>query len=161
MKTVIFIRHGKSSWDLEVSDRDRPLKERGIKDSYLVGEYLYAINKDITAAYASPANRALHTAIIVLKTIGFNLQNFSVSNDLYDFSGESVLQFLKKLENKHDCVLVFGHNHAFTEMVNKLGNTYLDNLPTAGMAILNFDIENWTNITKGKTEKLIFPKELR
>ena len=32
MKTVILVRHGKSSWEYNVSDRDRPLMERGIKD---------------------------------------------------------------------------------------------------------------------------------
>ena len=36
MKKLILVRHGKSSWEYSVSDRDRPLSERGINDALLV-----------------------------------------------------------------------------------------------------------------------------
>jgi phosphohistidine phosphatase len=58
-------------------------------------------------------------------------------------------------------VLIFGHNHAFTEIVNVWGDQYIENVPTAGLVQLNFDIDNWRNIVKGKTKTILFPKQLK
>ena len=33
MKTIILVRHGKSSWNEQVTDRERPLKIRGVNDA--------------------------------------------------------------------------------------------------------------------------------
>ncbi len=155
------MRHGKSTWDYAVSDRDRPLKERGIQDAHMVAEALHKLNLKIDAAFSSPANRALHTAMIVLNDLNFPLHKVEISNDLYDFSGESVLQFIKELNNDLNSVFIFGHNHAFTEIANSLGSQFIENVPTAGFVQLSFDAKNWEAITKGKTEKTLFPKYLR
>ena len=64
MKTVLFVRHGKSSWDYEVNDRDRPLKERGVNDAYAVSSEFKKMEIAVDFVYSSPANRALHTAVI-------------------------------------------------------------------------------------------------
>ncbi|ADV50171.1 putative phosphohistidine phosphatase, SixA [Cellulophaga algicola DSM 14237] len=161
MKTIYLMRHGKSTWDYAVSDNDRPLKERGIEDAHLVAEAIHGLNLKIDASYSSPANRALHTAMITLKDLSFPLHKFQISNDLYDFSGESVLQFIKELNNDLNFVFIFGHNHAFTEIANTLGSQFIENVPTAGFVQLNFEVENWKAIRKGITQKILFPKQLR
>ena len=91
----------------------------------------------------------------------FDFKKFQVSNDLYDFSGEAVLHFLKSLSDDFSTILIFGHNYAFTSLVNMLGDDYIENLPTAGMAILELNTVHWQDIKKGKTKQIIFPKELR
>ena len=40
MKNLFLMRHGKSSWELNVSDQDRPLGQRGISDAHLIGAEL-------------------------------------------------------------------------------------------------------------------------
>lgn len=161
MKTIIFIRHGKSSWDYEVSDKDRPLKERGINDAHLVGAKLESLKVTIDAAFSSPANRALHTAMIVLRNLDFDFNKFKVTDALYDFSGDSVLGFLKSLDNGLNTVLIFGHNYAFTTLVNTLGDRYIENLPTASMAQIVFKTKDWNSLSEGMSENIIFPKDLR
>ena len=161
MKTVLFVRHAKSSWDYDVSDQDRPLKERGINDAHLVSNALKSSNIDIDYAFSSPANRAMHTCMIFLRNLEFNLNKLLVNKDLYDFSGESVLNFLKLVNNDHNTILVFGHNYALTTLVNKLGDRYIENVPTSGLIKIEFSTESWNTITKGKTTQVIFPKELR
>ncbi|MEN1785973.1 MAG: histidine phosphatase family protein, partial [Bacteroidota bacterium] len=99
MKTIVLARHGKSSWDYPVDDKDRPLQLRGITDAHLVARALKAENLEIGHCFASPANRALHTGMIFLRTLGFNLDRFTVSEALYDFSGESVFNFIKALDD--------------------------------------------------------------
>ena len=135
--------------------------ERGITDAHLVATKFLKSNPIIDYAFSSPANRALHTAMIVLRNLDFDFNNFRVTNDLYDFSGESVLRFLRGLPNKLNTVLVFGHNYAFTTLANTLGDSCIENVPTAGLVQLTFQEDNWSGIAEGKTEKQIFPKQLR
>ena len=56
MKNLLLMRHGKSSWELNVSDEDRALIQRGIIDSKLIGEVLQEKGLDIDFAFSSPAN---------------------------------------------------------------------------------------------------------
>jgi len=161
MKTLILVRHGKSSWEYSVGDRDRPLLQRGINDAHLVSEKFNEQGMPIDAAFSSPANRALHTSMIFVRQLYLPLSKFQVVNELYDFSGEYVLQFVKELHNDLNTVLIFGHNHAFTHIANSLGNTYIENVPTSGLVQLQFDVNDWKSIEKGSTKQTIFPKQLR
>lgn len=161
MKTLILVRHGKSSWEYSVSDKDRPLLERGINDGLLIGSTFNGQNIKIDAIYSSPANRALHTCMIFLRQLRFPFDKFQVSEQLYDFSGDDVLHFAKELDNRFETVMIFGHNHAFTHLANSLGNTYIENVPTSGLVHLEFDVSDWKSLSKGTTKQTIFPKQLR
>ncbi len=155
------MRHGKSSWDYQVSDKDRPLKERGINDAHLVAEKFKKKKVEIDFAFSSQANRALHTSMIFLRNIGYSLNQFKVTEDLYDFSGQGVERFVHGLDSKFDTIVIFGHNYAFTSLANTWGDQYIDNVPTAGLVQITFDTDDWSKISKGTTEEIIFPKHLR
>lgn len=161
MKQVILVRHGKSSWEYEVSDKDRPLKERGIKDAHLVAKEFTKMGIQVDRVFSSPANRALHTSIIFTRTMGFNRVNFHVENALYDFSGNSVRDFVQHLDDQFDTVMLFGHNYAFTTLANTWGDQYIENVPTAGLVHLKFEAGQWSKISKGTSETVIFPKHLK
>lgn len=161
LKKLIFMRHGKSSWDYPVSDIDRPLQVRGIKDAQLVASEFMKFHEKIDASFSSPANRALHTGMIAMRILKIPYSNFQISNEMYDFSGNSVMEFVKKLEDNLTSVLIFGHNHALTEIVNLWGDSYIENVPTAGLVQLNFEIDTWRDISGGKTEKKLFPNQFK
>jgi phosphohistidine phosphatase len=161
MRTVLFVRHAKSSWEYNVSDQDRPLKERGVNDAHLVAKQLKSLGINIDYTFSSPANRALHTCMIFLRILDFDSNKILVSRELYDFSGESVLAFLKHINNEYKTILIFGHNYALTTLVNTLGDRYIENVPTSGLTKIEFSTESWETIKKGKTTEVIFPKELR
>ena len=160
MKQLILVRHGKSSWDYGVEDRDRPLKEIGIQDAHRVSHYFGAAKVKIHAVYSSPAIRALHTCVIFLRNLKISYSDFTLTNDLYDFSGEDVMEFVRNLSDSQQVVMIFGHNHAFTEVANMWGDVYIDNVPTTGLVHLSFNVTSWKDVKKGKTEKVIIPKEL-
>ncbi len=155
------MRHGKSSWDLDVSDQDRPLAQRGITDAHLVGRRLSKENINPDFVFSSPANRALHTAMICLRNLKYPMGQFQISTDLYDFSGEKVLDFVKETDDGLDTIMIFGHNHAFTHLVNSLGDSYIDNVPTSGYVHLQFNEKSWANISQGRTIETVFPKHLK
>ena len=93
MKQLILMRHGKSSWDYDVSDKDRPLQERGINDAHKVSKTFGLHAPKIDFIFSSPANRALHTSMIFVRNLEYDLSNFRVNHMLYDFSGNSVEQY--------------------------------------------------------------------
>ena len=161
MKTLILVRHGKSSWEYSVGDKDRPLLQRGITDAFLVADHFNEQDLPIDAIFSSPANRALHTSMIFVRQLYFPLDKFKVVNELYDFSGEYVQQFVNGLTDNLNTVVIFGHNHAFTFIANSLGNSYIENVPTSGLVHLEFDVDQWSSVEKGVTKQTIFPKQLK
>ncbi|SFR49136.1 phosphohistidine phosphatase [Robiginitalea myxolifaciens] len=161
MKELLIIRHAKSSWEYEVSDRDRPLQERGIRDAHRIGAALSAELAPPEAVFSSPANRALHTCMIIMRQLELPLNLLEVTESLYDFGGVGLRTFVKGLDNSLDRVMLFGHNHAITDTANAWGNSYFDNIPTAGFVHLKFETNTWSSITEGLTDRTLFPKALR
>ncbi|MCK5170441.1 MAG: histidine phosphatase family protein, partial [Bacteroidales bacterium] len=71
-KYLYIVRHGKSIQDYgNISDIDRPLKERGINDGYKMAERLLVQNKIPEKIISSSAVRALHSATIFARTLNF------------------------------------------------------------------------------------------
>ena len=161
MKNLLLMRHGKSSWELNVNDEDRALLQRGISDTKLVSQELAQKEIVVDYAFSSPANRALHTAMICLRQLSFPLNKFQVVPELYDFSGNYVLDFIKNIPNDLSTVLIFGHNHAFTHIANLLGSQHIENVPTAGFVHLQLDVKSWESLSTGTTIQTIFPKQLK
>jgi len=161
MKTLYMVRHAKSSWKHDVIDHQRPLKGRGKRDAPLVAEHVAGFVPPPQKMISSDAVRAMATANYFKEAFNFPEDDFSTKSDLYDFSGQSVLQVIKTLDNDLDRVMIFGHNHAFTSVVNMLGNEYIDNLPTAGFVMLEFDVDSWSDISTGETKEMVFPRHLK
>ena len=81
MKKVFIVRHAKSSWDdMHLVDYDRPLKGRGVKDAYLVSNWLSQNHERPDALYSSPATRALHTAMIFSRNLQFPFSKLKTPN---------------------------------------------------------------------------------
>lgn len=161
MKTLILTRHAKSSWEHDLTDLDRPLSERGINDANLLSNELLTYHLKPDAIFSSPANRALTTCKIFMDTLNFSPKLLTISDKLYDFGGRQVADFIHDLDDSLDNVMIFGHNHAFTEITNNFGNKYVDNVPTCGVVMLQFNVDSWKNIDKGHTKLTLFPKHLK
>lgn len=161
MKELIIVRHGKSSWEYEVSDKDRPLKQRGIRDGHRVARAIKDNLPGIDAVFSSPANRALHTCIIFLREMGIPFDKLEITDALYDFSGESVMDFVHGFSPDFQRVMIFGHNFAFTNVANQWGDMHIDNVPTSGLVHLRSETSEWQGMEDAKTIRTLFPKELR
>ena len=161
MKTLVLVRHAKSSWKHNVGDKERPLKKRGKSDAKLVSIAFRNRELALNMVYSSPANRALSTCKIFLNNLDIDQGQLVIDDDLYDFGGENVINFIKKINENYQNVMIFGHNHAFTSICNIFGNTFIDNLPTSGLVVIDFDTNSWSNINKGSTRFTIFPRDLK
>ncbi|GAA4271708.1 histidine phosphatase family protein [Aquimarina gracilis] len=161
MKTLYMIRHAKSSWEYDVSDDKRPLNKRGLKDADLIGKELQTVVKSVDRILCSPAERAHATAKIIVGYLDFSDYIFDLEPRLYDFGGNHVIEVIKSCDDSVDSLMIFGHNHAFTAIANLYGSEKIDNLPTAGVVVIQFDVNKWKNIDVGKTLLKIFPKFLK
>ena len=161
MKKLFLIRHAKSSWKFDVEDHERPLNDRGIRDAGLIGEKLCESLSDIDKIVSSGALRAQTTAAIITEKLSAKPLSYDLENRLYDFSGEQVLQYIKSTDASINTLMLFGHNHAFTRLVNTLGDTMIENVPTAGVVGIQFEISDWKQLNVGKTFLTLFPKSLR
>lgn len=161
MKRLILVRHGKSSWDYLVEDKDRPLKERAYKDAeYVISAFKAHLDFSVVA-FSSPAKRAKTTAELFKQQLPIAEKDFSIVPELYTFNSREVLGFIKDVDDDLGNIMLFGHNPAYTELVNSLGNLPIDNLPTSSLVSIVFDTVSWSEIQNGTTQLYLFPKNLR
>jgi phosphohistidine phosphatase len=161
MKQLMLVRHAKSSWDAPLRDFDRPLTSNGIHDAHLVSS---EISKHIPKMYllwSSPAKRAVETAVIFAQNISFPVESIVFKEELYTFDGKKLEEIIKSCPDVYDNLIVFGHNEAITNFVNKFGNIFVDNVSTSGFVKIIFENTSWNNIENGITKKVIFPRDLK
>ncbi|MGB3591317.1 MAG: histidine phosphatase family protein [Nonlabens sp.] len=161
MKTLTIVRHGKSSWEHQVRDHDRPLNERGINDGHLIGKYLKSAGIQPDRIVTSTAARALQTATIVVEYIDYGLNSLRLDRSLYTFDSREQLKFVKHQDPDCDHLMIFSHNHGLTDLVNYLGSSRFDNVPTTGVVTIEFDCTQWVDINNGNTTFHVFPKDLK
>ena len=162
MKTLIIIRHSKSSWkDHSLSDFDRPLNKRGKKDAKKMSSELSEKIKKVDLLLSSSSKRTTQTSNYFLDSIDVRSNIFS--ENLYHSSSDLIFDFVLKINNKYNKTIIVGHNPGLTNIVNKLTNLKLDNLPTSGIVIIVFDVDNWKKINykSGLVEWIKFPKDLK
>lgn len=160
MLSLILVRHAKSSWDLPVNDKQRKLTPQGEnaikKVALLANEY---VNNDFTI-WSSTATRAKATALLFCDNASIDKNLIVLKEELYTFSMRDLERQVKQCESSVKALILFGHNEAITDFVNKFGDINIDNVPTAGLVYLQFDTDCWENINQGKVVKIIFPKLL-
>ncbi|MFC2080066.1 histidine phosphatase family protein [Bacteroidota bacterium] len=145
-RKLFIIRHGKSSWESVVDDIDRPLTERGVRNSYDMASRLMKSALIPEMIYTSPANRAQHTAMIMANVWDFEEQNIHIRKNLYLPGIEEIAELIFEIPDSCASAAIFGHNPGFTQFANKFLTEPLNNLPTAGVVVVNLELETWTNI---------------
>lgn len=160
-KTLYLVRHAKSSWDdPSLADRDRPLSERGLSSAPDMGRRLAVQGHKPDLVISSPARRALATAKKLAKEIGYRESKVITDEHLYFSGTRSMVDLLEKLDDKHKKVMLVGHNPAMTSLLNILCDTQVDNMPTCAVAVIEFDMESWSELTMSDGELMDydFPK---
>ena len=103
----------------------------------------------------SPARRALATCKRMAEVLDYSESKIKMERDLYHASEDEILEVIKTIKDKHDSVIIFGHNPGLTNFVNVLGRQHLDNIPTCGVAAFSLPVESWKDV-KFDTGNLLF-----
>jgi len=160
MKSLILVRHAKSSWESPLDDKKRPLTDTGRWTIKKVGQIAQELISDDYEIWSSTAVRATETALIFCDSVGVLPSKIQFKDSLYTFDESQLEKEIKKCNNEKNKLILFGHNEAITNFVNKFGDETIFNVPTAGLVFLQLDVKNWEDINKGRTIKKIFPKEI-
>ena len=161
MKNLILIRHGKSSWESLLNDIDRPLTQRGVQDANLIASQFNCFQSDRYVIWSSIAKRASETSFIFAKKVSYPIHKITIKSELYTFDLKQLEKVIKSCSNDDDNLILFGHNNAITDFVNKFGDILVNHIPTSGFVSLQFDTDEWGKIENGKINKIVFPKNLK
>ncbi|MGB9578217.1 MAG: SixA phosphatase family protein [Halothiobacillaceae bacterium] len=145
MKTLLVLRHGKSSWKNEdLADHERPLAPRGKREARRMGEELARRQLVPDLVVSSPAKRARSTARRVIEASGYT-GALLLEPRFYFTDLNTCLAVLAALPQEARTVLIIGHNPLWEELVSHL-TRQPTHLPTAALAVIDLPVDAWTEI---------------
>ena len=162
MKTLLLMRHAKSSWDdPTLQDFDRPLNPRGNRDAPRMGQFLHQNDMTPDRVVTSTAVRAQATAMLVADECQLDDQVTAIS-DLYHAGVDDWQEAVQSLPPDWNCVLCIGHNPGLEEFIGTLSGQYV-RMPTAAIAHLTSDVDDWDQFADGtrvELQEVWRPKDL-
>ena len=110
MKTLLLLRHAKSSWaDPTVADHDRPLAPRGVRAAHQIESHLRREGIRPALVLCSSAGRAQETLSAVRPALG-DSADVRIESDLYGADAATILQRLRSVDPTVASVMIIGHN---------------------------------------------------
>lgn len=171
MKQLTLLRHGKSGWDSPVSrDFDRPINERGVRGSKLMGSHVRDLDLRWDHVISSPAVRCTETLDGFWEGYG-QILHPNWDRRIYLASGATLLDLVQELPDDASQVIMCGHNPGLEDLALMLvpdekGDDLRDSLemkfPTCSLAELRFDIDSWDDAKEGGAvlTRFIRPRDL-
>jgi phosphohistidine phosphatase len=161
VKTLILVRHAKSSWDdPNLLDKDRPLNARGKRDAPKMGKRLAKRAVTVDLILSSPAIRAIKTARVLADELDYKLKEIVVDDRLYPGAVNDLLEIVHNLGRKLNAVLLVGHDPALSELAHRLSSD-ITHMPTCAVAEFTFNAKSWPVVGKATvaTVALDVPKK--
>jgi phosphohistidine phosphatase len=157
MKTLLLIRHAKSSWANDSQkDFDRPLNERGQQDAPAMAKRLLEKKINIDAFVSSPAKRALTTCQYFAKAFAKKNKDIIQIQKLYEANVETFFQAVSEIDNECDSVAIFSHNPGITAFANSLTEVRIDDMPTCAIFAISAETKDWQDFQDVKKFFLFF-----
>ncbi|MGH7500793.1 MAG: SixA phosphatase family protein [Longimicrobiales bacterium] len=169
MKTLLLIRHAKSSWDEpSLPDFQRPLSDRGRSAAPRMGRFMKNEGLIPDAVLCSGARRAVETWQSIAPL--FDSARVQIDDTLYMAAPDAMLSWVKRLPDDVQSVLMIGHNPGFEELALRLAGDgrkepmkrLRKKYPTGALAVLRFDAGSWTGVDDGTgfLDHFVRPKDV-
>lgn len=160
-RTLILMRHAKSSWDdYTLADHDRPLNKRGRRSATALAEWLATKPWQPDQALVSTATRTQET----FAGLGLSL-TADFTRTLYHADAAEMQLVLETASG--NTVLMIGHNPGISLFAQALAATAPDHprfadFPTGATVVMSFDIADWDRIEPrtGEVLDFVIPREL-
>ncbi|NND09048.1 MAG: histidine phosphatase family protein [Saprospiraceae bacterium] len=157
MKTVLVVRHAKSSWsDLTLADHRRPLNGRGKRDAPYMASIAQQKEQYIDLLISSPAKRAFRTAKYFRKAFGLSKEYLWEDKRLYLASPEEMIEVIQETPDEYQNIAIFSHNPGTTQLANLLGDETIVNVPTTGVFKVVSEAAGWSSFQPGNTKLVDF-----
>ena len=86
----------------------------------------------------------------MIRELGISMEKLIIDEQLYTFSGFSIIDYVYALDDRWRKVVLVGHNPAFTEVINHFSDVSINQLKTSGFAKISFNEDKWSNLFKGE-----------
>jgi len=154
MKTLLLMRHAKSSWKYpDLPDHDRPLKKRGLHDARTMGEHLLERKRVPQLIASSTAVRAEQTARLVAEVTECPTP-IDLAPTFYQAGPSAYVAYLRALDDTVMRVLLIGHNPGLEVLLEALTGQP-ERLPTAAIAEIALQIDAWQDLQETPCGELI------
>ena len=168
MRRLLLLRHAKSAYPAGVADIDRPLGERGRKAAPLMGAYIAREGLKPDHAMVSPARRTQETWEAVRAELDDTPMETVPS--IYEASAGRILDAIRSAPAEATSLLVIGHNPGLGDLALRLvgegpkdlQRDLREKFPTAALAVLEFDADDWSGIGDGtgRLTRYVRPRQL-
>jgi phosphohistidine phosphatase len=154
MKTVLILRHAKSSWSNPgLADIDRPLNKRGKRDAPRMGAWLDAQELIPDLILSSPARRARKTAQAVSEYSSYDGEIETVP-DFYPGDPYTFIDTLMSIPDEYQSVMIVAHNPGLEELLYALSGESA-RMPTSSLAQVELPLDSWRDLDDEVDGKLV------
>jgi phosphohistidine phosphatase len=175
MRRLMLLRHSKTENDAPSGrDRDRRLDDRGRRDAAEIGGWIGRHPPFPGSVLVSPAVRAHQTWEIAWQAMKALVPEPQVElvPELYGADPSQLLETIRDASAADPKTLMLvGHNPGMHELALALTGSgdaagrkaLADNLPTSGLAIFDFGIDDWADVAfrRGRLVRFMSPKLLK
>ena len=179
MRRLMLLRHAKTEHDAPSGhDHDRRLDERGRLDAAAIGTWIGRHPPFPDTVMVSTAVRARQTWEIASDAMkdaardGSPQPHVELLDEIYGAEPTQLLKIIRMADVADPKrLMLIGHNPGMHELALMLAGggdaaakkSLEDNLPTAGLAILDFAIDDWNEVAfrRGKLVRFTSPKLLK
>ena len=171
MKTVLLVRHAKSSWDDPLlADFDRPLAARGRGAAPRIARYMRDKGLIPDLVVCSAARRAQETWELMAPVLGADVP-VDARPELHHASPGRMLDALRGAPDDASTALLIGHSPGIEALAlglcgagSKQGafDQMCAKFPTAALAVIGFEAERWSDIGEGQgaLKRFVRPRDL-
>lgn len=153
-KTLLLLRHAKSSWDNpSLDDFDRPLNDRGRKSAKRVGRHIRKQGLTFDIVLCSKSVRTKQTAELAFSEWQ-PPPEICERDDLYHATPDEIRRIVGQVSEPATSVLVIGHNPGFEELLSQLTGAF-EPFPTAALARVELDLDDWSQLRASTQGRLI------
>ncbi len=176
MRRLMLLRHAKTETDAPSGrDQDRRLDDRGLKDAARIGDWIAThppFPDTVLVSHAVRARQTWDTAWEAMKD-RVPTPQVEILPELYGADPAQILDSIRTATAPADPkqLLLVAHNPGMHEAALMLmgggdpdgARALADNLPTAGLAIFDFDVKDWGDVAYRRGRLVLFtsPKLLR
>jgi phosphohistidine phosphatase len=175
MRRLLLLRHAKTEADAPSGrDQDRRLDPRGHRDAAEIGSWIGRQTRYPELVQVSPAVRTQQTWELAWEAMRDHVPKplVEIVPELYGADPTQLLQTIRiAAASDPKALLLIGHNPGLHELALALAGSgdaagreaLADNLPTSGLAIFDFDTDDWNDVAfrRGRLVAFVSPKLLK
>jgi phosphohistidine phosphatase len=170
MRRLILLRHAKSDWsESGKPDRARTLSQRGMRAAPLIGRYLAEHDLVPHHAIVSVAERTRQTWQLLGEAVTAP-PRVVFDDRIYEAAPADILAAIADAPGSATRLLVVGHNPGLQTLAlmlagsgsGKARKALLEKYPTGGLAVIDFDLPDWSALSpgSGRLERFITPRAI-